>query len=56
VIWLRHHLRWAMPVAAVALIGSLASLSVGNWQYLWPVLIILIGAYLLYTAMRQKAT
>ncbi len=56
VVWLRHAKPWAKIVTIV-----LAALAVGsiffatNSQILWPVAIILIGAYLLFTALRPKA-
>ncbi len=55
VVWLRHAKPWAKIVTIV-----LAALAVGsiffatNSQILWPVAIILVGAYLLFTALRPK--
>jgi hypothetical protein len=55
VVWLRHAKPWAKIVTIV-----LAALAVGsvffatNSQILWPVAIILVGAYLFFTALRTK--
>jgi hypothetical protein len=55
VVWLRHAKPWAKIVTIV-----LAALAVGsvffatNSQILWPVAIILVGAYLLFTALRTR--
>lgn len=56
VVWLRHAKDWAKVVAIV--LAGLATASiffVSYYEMFWPVAIILVGAYLLYTAMRPKA-
>jgi hypothetical protein len=55
VVWLRHHKRWAMVITALAAIMTVITALFGEIQQAWPVLIILAGAYLLYTALRSKA-
>ena len=55
VVWLRHHKRWAMAITALAAIMAVITALFGEIQQAWPVLIILAGAYLLYTALRSKA-
>jgi hypothetical protein len=52
--WLRHHKRWAMVFSALAAILAVTSAFYGSLQQTWPVLIILAGAFLLYTALRTK--
>jgi hypothetical protein len=55
VVWLRHAKPWAKIVTIV-----LAALAVGSVffatqaEILWPVAIILVGAYLFFTALRSK--
>ncbi len=55
VIWLRHGKPWAKIVTIV--LGALAVAAVlfaANSAVLWPVAIILVGVYLLYSSMRTK--
>jgi hypothetical protein len=56
VIWLRHRQRWASIVAFLALmIASIVGFG-SDFQQFWPLLVILIGIYMLYSAFRsQKA-
>jgi hypothetical protein len=56
VVWLRHHKRWAMVVTALAAVLAVVNLTFSQSQYTWPVLIILTGIYLLYNALRPKAS
>ena len=57
IVWLRHTKSWAKIVTVV-----LAALAVGSIffatysQILWPVAIILVGAYLFFAALRTKTT
>lgn len=56
VIWLRHGKSWAKIVTIV--LGALAVAAVlfaAHSAVLWPVAIILVGLYLLYSSMRTKA-
>jgi hypothetical protein len=54
VIWLRHNQRWASIVTFFALIvASIVGLSSGFQQYL-PLLVILVGVYMLYSALRYR--
>lgn len=56
VVWLRHAKVWAKVVTIV--LAALAAASVFFASYteiFWPVAIILVGTYLLFTAMRPKA-
>jgi hypothetical protein len=55
VVWLRHHKRWAMVVTILAVILAVITALFGEIQQSWPVVIILAGAYLLYTALRKRA-
>jgi hypothetical protein len=55
VAWLRHHKRWAMVVTILAVIMAVITALFGEIQQSWPVVIILVGAYLLYTALRKRA-
>ncbi|HEU0293807.1 MAG TPA: hypothetical protein VFR47_13790 [Anaerolineales bacterium] len=56
VVWLRHAKDWAKVVAIVLAGLAIASIFfVSYYEMFWPVAIILVGAYLLYTAMRPKA-
>lgn len=56
VVWLRHAKDWAKVVTIVLALLAVASVFfVSYTEIFWPVAIILIGAYLLYTAMRPKA-
>jgi hypothetical protein len=54
VAWLRHHKRWAMVITALAAILAVVTALFGEIQQSWPVVLILAGAYLLYTALRSK--
>jgi len=55
VVWLRHHKRWAMVITVLAASMAVITALFGEIRQSWPVLIILAGAYLLYTALRLKA-
>lgn len=55
VVWLRHARPWAKVVSIV--LAGLAIVSVffaSYYEIFWPVAIILVGGYLLYTALRPK--
>jgi hypothetical protein len=56
VIWLRHEKPWAKVVTIVLALVAVASVFFASYsQIFWPVAIILVGIYLLYTALRPKA-
>ncbi len=57
VIWLRHAKAWA-KVVTISLAGlALASaLFAAQSEIIWPVAIMLIGAYLLFSSMRRRTT
>jgi hypothetical protein len=54
VVWLRHHKRWAMVVTILAAIMAVITALFGEIQQSWPIVLILAGAYLLYTALRKR--
>ena len=55
VIWLRHAKPWARSVTIVMAGLALASaLFAAQTEILWPLAIILVGAYMLFTSMRKK--
>ena len=57
VVWLRHAKPWAKIVTIVLAALAIASVFFASYtEIFWPVAIILAGAYLLFTAMRPKAT
>ena len=57
VVWLRHAKSWAKIVTIVLAALAIASVFFASYtEIFWPVAIILAGAYLLFTAMRPKAT
>lgn len=54
VVWLRHSKPWAKIVTIVLGLIAIASVFfVSYYEIMWPVVIILGGVYLLYTAMRK---
>ena len=54
ILWLRHHMRWAMIVAfAAAGLAVIVGLLSGLDRY-WPVLLIAAGIYLIYANFRSK--
>ena len=56
VIWLRHAKSWAKVVTIVLSVVAVASVFFATYsQVLWPVVFILVGVYLFYTAVRPKA-
>jgi len=56
VLWLRHSKAWAKVVTiALALVGVASVFFASYSQIFWPVAIILVGAYLFYTALRPRA-
>jgi hypothetical protein len=56
VIWLRHEKPWAKVVTTALALVAVASLFFTSYaEIFWPVAIILVGAYLFYTALRPKA-
>ena len=55
VVWLRHDKSWAKVVTVVLAAVAVGSVFFANSsQILWPVAIILVGIYLLYTALRPR--
>lgn len=56
VVWLRHSKDWAKIVAIFLALLAVAFVFLASYmEILWPVVIILAGGYLLFTAMRPKA-
>lgn len=54
-IWLRHGRQWAKTVTIV--LGALAvamALFAARSAILWPIVLILLGAYVLFTALRRR--
>jgi hypothetical protein len=55
VVWLRHAKDWAKVVTIVLAGLAVASVFFASYtEIFWPVAIILVGAYLLYTSMRPR--
>ena len=55
VVWLRHDKPWAKVVTIVLAALGVASIFFASYtEIFWPVAIILVGVYLLYTAMRPR--
>ena len=55
VVWLRHAKPWARIVTIVLALVAVASAFFASYsQIFWPVVIILVGIYLFYTALRAK--
>jgi len=55
VVWLRHEKAWAKVVTIVLVVLGVASVFFASFtEFFWPVAIILVGAYLLFTALRPK--
>lgn len=55
VVWLRHARPWAKVVTIVLAALAVASVFFASYtEIFWPVAIILVGVYLLYTAMRPR--
>ena len=56
VIWQRHAKPWARIVTIVfAGLAVASALFASQAEILWPLAIIIVGAYLLYTSMRKRA-
>ncbi|PWB74407.1 MAG: hypothetical protein C3F07_07720 [Anaerolineales bacterium] len=54
-VWLRHAKPWAKIVTIVLAVLGVVSLFFASYtEIIWPLAIILVGAYLLYTALRPK--
>jgi hypothetical protein len=53
ILWLRHHLRWAMVVAALGAVMAAASLFMKDLQVVWAVAVILAGGLLIYRALSR---
>jgi hypothetical protein len=54
VVWLRHSKPWAKIVTVILGVIAVASAFFASYyEIMWPVVIILGGVYLLYTAMRK---
>ncbi len=57
VLWLRHNKPWAKIVAIVLALLAVSSIFfVSYYEIVWPVILILGGAYLFYTALRRPKT
>jgi hypothetical protein len=54
ILWWRQHLRWALVVAILTGLAAIAGAIFGNVDQSWPILVIIGGAYLLYTAFVRK--
>jgi hypothetical protein len=55
VVWLRHAKPWAKIVTLVLAVMAVASVFFAtSSQILWPLAIIVVGIYLLYTALRPR--
>jgi len=55
VVWLRHAKPWAKIVTIVLAIIAVTSVFFASYtEIFWPAALILVGAYLLFTAMRPK--
>jgi hypothetical protein len=55
VVWLRHAKNWAKVVTFVLAALAVASVFFASFtDIFWPVALILVGAYMLFTAMRPK--
>lgn len=55
VLWLRHGKAWAKVVTIVLGLVAVASVFfASSSQIIWPVVIILVGVYLFYTALRRR--
>jgi hypothetical protein len=55
VVWLRHDKPWAKVVTIVLAGLAVASVFLSSYtEIFWPVAIILVGVYLLFTAMRPR--
>jgi len=55
VVWLRHAKPWARVVTIILALLAVASVFfVSYYELYWPVAIILVGAYLLFTALRPR--
>ena len=56
VVWLRHEMNWAKIATIVLAVLAVGSVFFASYtEIFWPVAIILVGAYLLFTALRTKA-
>ncbi|MBK9925246.1 MAG: hypothetical protein IPP66_08125 [Anaerolineales bacterium] len=56
VVWLRHAMPWAKIVTIVLAVLAVGSVLFASYtEVFWPLAIILVGAYLLFTALRPKA-
>lgn len=57
VLWLRHDKPWAKIVCLVlAALAVVSGLFINTYDIVWPIIIILGGVYLLYTALRRPKT
>jgi hypothetical protein len=55
VIWLRHARDWAKTVTVILAALAVASVFFASaTEIIWPIAIILAGAYLLYNSMRHR--
>lgn len=56
VVWLRHASSWARVVTIILALLAVASAFFASFtEIFWPVAIILVGAYLLFTALRPRS-
>jgi hypothetical protein len=55
VVGLRHHKRWGILFALLAAVASVANLFIGNLEKSWPLMVVLAGVYLFFSALRPKA-
>lgn len=57
VVWLRHAKPWARIVTIVLAVLAVTSIFFASFsELIWPAAIIVLGAYLLYTALRPRTT
>jgi len=57
ILWLRHNKPWAKTVSIIlAALAVVSVFFVSSYEIVWPIVLILGGAYLFYTALRRPKT
>jgi hypothetical protein len=54
IVWLKHALQWAKIAAIALLCGQLVPSSLRPIHILWPLVIVVVGRYLFFKALRLK--
>jgi hypothetical protein len=54
IVWFRHHKRWGLWFAIVSVLIAIAGLFIRGANNYWPLIVVVLGIYMLYNALRPR--